>query len=595
MKSRTLSVCTLVVLALTVALGPIPTSSYATPPQYTVSLKLADPEGTFLPAPDYQPHELGPEYTANQPTRNPGDNYAQDEVILRFRPDVPEAQRDALMAANGMRFGRSIYGEKAFVAKVAFGTAAATANSLRRNPLLEIASVNHVVTGFHDDANDPLATQQEHLTTINARAGWRIGMGLHQVSQIAIIDSGIDLSGQTSGGEDALSHPDLSAKYGGAQAQNWRTFLNPSVRNGNPLLDFAYSGHETHIAGLAASSTNNNQYVAGVGFTAWPISLQTLTDNAACGTQGYISDSVSAVNWASDHGASVINISWGCSHFNCPGGYGTDIDLLKQAIDRAYARGITVVAAAGNAGNEFPNYPAAFGEDGPWPTNERLVIAVAGSSNSLRDASSSYGSWIDVVAPYRQDDGQGILSTVPTEPYANCRTTYTHRKFGTSFSAPMVSGQASLLTAQGYSSSDVWRFITERATDLPCRDGRPCPGNDIETGYGLVNVGASMQLAERPTTAPGMTVVPNAGTAGIQWFNFQGSGLTPDGNIRICWTPPGQTTSCYYDKANHHGAAGLGLQPSSSNPTGIWSVYIYDETTFRTTATQTFTIVAPSD
>src|SRR5439155_13279382 len=197
----------LLVLALAVVLAP--GNSFADPPRN--SMRLADDAGTFIPAADYHRDELPPEYSANPPTYTRGDTYAEDEVIIRFGPNVSIEQQNALMAANGMHFGRPIYGDRAFVAKVPVGRAAIVANALRNNPLLEMASVNHVVKAFHDDANDPLIGEQEYLKTIKARTipfearlgGWWSGGGLHQVSLVAVIDTGIEI-----GGGDATRHPD---------------------------------------------------------------------------------------------------------------------------------------------------------------------------------------------------------------------------------------------------------------------------------------------------------------------------------------------------------------------------------------------------
>src|SRR5437879_4555501 len=130
-----------VLLALAFVFIPATGNLHANPnPPTNVSLWLNDEQGTFIPGPDYRSDQLGPEYYANRPTiTNPNDEYVSDEVILRFRPDVPVDQQNALMAANGMHMGRPIYKERAFVAKVAPGRALTVANALRGNPLLEIA------------------------------------------------------------------------------------------------------------------------------------------------------------------------------------------------------------------------------------------------------------------------------------------------------------------------------------------------------------------------------------------------------------------------------------------------------------------------
>ena len=398
----------------------------------------------------------------NPPTYDPNDTFVQDEVILRFRPEVSIEQQNALMTAYDMRFGRRIYGDRAFVAKVAVGTARTIANALRGNSLLEIAGLNFLMRPQYEPdgtLNPPAAaTPRCHPHERSTGVGLRAWPGA--VSLVAIVDSGMD-----AGGSDNMIHPDFVAKF---RQENWQTFINdfPNDRFTHP------NGHGTHVGGLAVTSTNNSVGTAGTGFDAWPMSLK------VSGRLSAFSEVAAAVNWASDHGASVINVSLGCKKDSeCP----TDdpgILLLKKAIDTAYARGITVVAAAGNYGHTAPIYPAAFGQlpTDPWPYNEKLVIAVAATISNTRTVYSSYGTWIDVSAPGSEDSppNTGLLSTYPTEslygPY--------YRLQGTSMAAPQVAGLGALITSLGYSSTEVYTHIMSGTTDLLT------PGYDIETGWG---------------------------------------------------------------------------------------------------------------
>ena len=84
-----------------------------------------------------------------------------------------------------------------------------------------------------------------------------------------------------------------------------------------------------------------------------------------------LSDAVAAVRYAADMGADIINASWGFS----TAGFDADspeIAALADAIDYAVARGVIVVAAAGNSGTPPVHYPAAH----------RRVIAVGSSSQA---------------------------------------------------------------------------------------------------------------------------------------------------------------------------------------------------------------------
>lgn len=116
------------------------------------------------------------------------------------------------------------------------------------------------------------------------------------------------------------------------------------------------------------------------------------------------------VVWAVDHGARVLNLS-----IAGPGGSAA----LRDAISYAVARDVLVVAAAGNAGDAVPQYPAAY--DGV------VGVAAAGGAGRLQDWSSR-GPWVDLAAP-----GCAAL------PLELERTAWA---CGTSFAAPVAAGAA---------------------------------------------------------------------------------------------------------------------------------------------------------
>lgn len=121
-----------------------------------------------------------------------------------------------------------------------------------------------------------------------------------------------------------------------------------------------------------------------------------------------------AIWYAVDNGADVINMSWGTD---------TDSDVIRSAIEHAASEGVILVASAGNMNSDFAFYPAAYEE----------VVAVAATDDLDHKASfSSYGEHVFVSAP-----GVNIISAYPRGTYGV--------KSGTSFSAPMVAGQAALM------------------------------------------------------------------------------------------------------------------------------------------------------
>ena len=121
-----------------------------------------------------------------------------------------------------------------------------------------------------------------------------------------------------------------------------------------------------------------------------------------------------AVWYASDHGAKVINMSFGTLQ---------NMKTLQNAVAHAISVGVTLVASAGNANSNVAQYPAAYGG----------VMAIASTDNQDKKASfSNYNPAIYLSAP-----GVNIVSTYPGGYYALVS--------GTSFSGPIVAAEVALV------------------------------------------------------------------------------------------------------------------------------------------------------
>ena len=195
-------------------------------------------------------------------------------------------------------------------------------------------------------------------------------------------------------------------------------------------------GHGTPVA-KAAAAAHDGIGAAGVCPRCLVLPVQVADTTGSVGW----SAAAEGIVWAVDHGADIINLSFG--------GQSTP-SVVREAVAYAVANDVVVVASAGNFGDDAPFYPAAL--DG--------VIAVGAHDDSFgRYQWSSFGDWVDVAAP-------GCLHDVHGTGTLGC---------GTSFSAPWISGVVGLLSAaQGPTSPATTEALLESVA---------APLTWVETGW----------------------------------------------------------------------------------------------------------------
>ena len=329
--------------------------------------------------------------------------------------------------------------------------------------------------------------------------------------------------------------------------------------------------HGTATAGVIAAMTNNlvpgtnDQYegMAGACGNCQLMAVRMINPEG----NAFLSDAVSAVNYAVDKGATFINASWGLS-INGLSPSSPEIAPLVTAIDNAVANGVTIVAAAGNSGTQGVHYPA---------TDPR-VIAV-GSSNVDRQISyfsstafpgevpnngidDDGNGWIDdvidVVAP-----GEGIWTTWVFAAYDSLLyqllgdpswppgiDTYSVAD-GTSFSAPLVTGYLALIRSQFPQASTAQLRSTLR-DNADASVG--LPGYDAESGFGRLQMVIPADMPTNVNQAPiadisgdvnGILTFSDTGKSGEQTVTVDGSNSSdPDGFIQsYAWSWTGSDGS----------------------------------------------------
>ncbi len=336
------------------------------------------------------------------------------QLFLATTPGDPNTILATLLGLTGI-----VDGELDLVAQVAdSGTTAPPA-------LLDDTPVTFYGTTVPDGYIHQPATAIIRLADIQAAFPKITGTGI-----VAVIDTGVDLNHPALKGvllpgydftrnrQGADETKDVSLRGApviqGAQPQwvsgNGSGNLSQStvavvdqstaaVVDGDP--QYADFGHGTMVAGL-------------IHLVAPTAKILPLKAFRADGT-GYTSDILRAIYGAMLQHANVLNMSFTLAAYS---------QEVATALDLATLTGTVSVAAAGNSAEDTLAYPAAL-----WD-----VLGIASTTNHDQLSSfSNYGPqlvWIG--AP-----GEGVVTTYPFSTYA--------AGWGTSFSAPFVSGVAALL------------------------------------------------------------------------------------------------------------------------------------------------------
>jgi regulation of enolase protein 1 (concanavalin A-like superfamily) len=401
------------------------------------------------------------------------------EVLVRFR-GVPSTQSMAGLDLTDNE--RLLGGIRRLRARQ--GGVAALVAALSVRPDVEYVEPNYLIepTAVPSDPYFPYQVGLFNAThpgaDLHAPTAWDVATG-SRVGVVALIDSGVD-----------YTHPDLVDNLWSAPAPFTVTIAGvqvtcPAGTHGFNAIALTCDpmdaqGHGTAMAGIIGADGNNGSGVSGVNWSASILPIKFI-DGDGVGNYG---DAIRAIDFAIQindaFGASagavqVLSASWRGTMAS---------QALADAVERANAHGMLLVAAAGNDGLDIdasPVYPAGL-------TSANVVAVAASSTEDSREGYSNYGlTSVDLAAPgttYTTQLGGGYAAVG-----------------GTSASAAFVSGAAALLLSRCALDTPQLRALLLGTVDVV--DGL---GAASATG-GRINLQRALASCSGTNVAPSVAVV----------------------------------------------------------------------------------------
>jgi len=264
---------------------------------------------------------------------------------------------------------------------------------------------------------------------------------------------------------------------------------DPDVNDGKPygnnVLKTSEASHGTGVAGLIGAVRDNGYGIDGIADNVRIMAVKAVPNG-----DEYDKDVANAIRFAVDHGAEVVNMS-----------FGKKISPHKDWVDAAFkyaaAHDVLLVMASGNESQDVdakPEFPNDLYLDGSTTDN---VISVGASAwkadTSLAADFSNYGKKnVDIFAP-------GVkVTSIDMDAEFNTED-------GTSFSSPIVAGIAALIREYypKLTASQVKHAILASATPVdtmvnkPGAKGVKVPFSSLSKTGGIVNAYRALEIASK--------------------------------------------------------------------------------------------------
>ncbi|WP_299767077.1 S8 family serine peptidase [uncultured Dokdonia sp.] len=276
---------------------------------------------------------------------------------------------------------------------------------------------------------------------------------------------------------------------------NERVIINDSLINftnrnyGNPIVYGKVPfEHSIAVSGIMAANRSNGIGILGVSdhIKIMPVVMVASGDE-------HDKDVATAIRYAVDNGASIINMSWGKKRSLYK-------EKIFEAIRYAEERDVLLVTAGGNNNEDndvYSYYPNDYDNGNEFASNFIVVGASSYDVEKLKASFSNYGtSQVDIFAP-----GDRLYSTSSDNEFGDYDWTS-----GTSLASPIVSGVAALIRSHypSLKASEVKQILMDSAVkydilvDVPTKENpeQQLPFSELSKSGGIVNAYNAMLMAE---------------------------------------------------------------------------------------------------
>jgi subtilisin family serine protease len=237
-------------------------------------------------------------------------------------------------------------------------------------------------------------------------------------------------------------------------------------------LDLGDHRHGEQTASLLAARLDGTG-TFGIAYDATLLSIRADRDGSCLRTCAFDAPVLArAIDYAVENGARVIGMPM-ASHRR--------IAAIEPALERAVARGVVIVAAAGNDGGDQPVWPARYAAD---PRFARSML-VAGAT-TIRGRFAQWSNKAGVASNrYLAAPGEQVV--------VDCGQRSCQLTSGTSYSVAYVAGAVAILMsrAPGLQGPDAADALLRNTSDLADR------GADPLTGRGRLDVGRALRALDR--------------------------------------------------------------------------------------------------